>query len=76
MKEEIERKAKDEGIELTDAHWDMLKFIRSYYAEYGNCPNFTLIARRFGKNRIYQLFRKGVFQAYRIAGIEPFTGCV
>ncbi|MBQ0713132.1 MAG: TusE/DsrC/DsvC family sulfur relay protein [Porticoccus sp.] len=31
--------AKDEGIELTDAHWEILQVARQFYSEYGFSPS-------------------------------------
>ncbi|MCF6209707.1 MAG: TusE/DsrC/DsvC family sulfur relay protein [Gammaproteobacteria bacterium] len=71
--------AKDEGLVLTDAHWDIIKLMRDYYATYTIPPILKLlkreIARKFGPERatdeaINTLFPGGVtYQGSKISGI-------
>jgi len=71
--------AKEEGINLTDAHWDIINLMRDYYATYNIPPIMKLlkreIARKFGAERatdqaINALFPSGVqYQGSKIAGI-------
>ena len=71
--------AREEGLELSDAHWDIIKLMREYYATYNIPPIRKLlkreIARKFGPERatdeaIDALFPGGVtFQGTRIAGL-------
>ncbi len=71
--------AKDEGLTLTDAHWDAIKLMRDYFATYNIPPILKLlkreIARKFGPERatdeaLNALFPGGVpYQGSKIAGI-------
>ncbi len=71
--------AKEEGLELTDAHWDIINLMRDYYFTYNIAPIMKLlkreIARKFGAERttdeaINSLFPSGVqYQGTKIAGI-------
>jgi tRNA 2-thiouridine synthesizing protein E len=70
--------AKEEDIELTDAHFEVLNFIRESH-EKGE----TLTIRKVGKSGktdikgFYQLFPGGPLKkASRIAGIPKPTSCV
>lgn len=71
--------AKEEGLSLTDAHWDIINLMRDYYLTYNIAPIMKLlkreIARKFDANRatddaINSLFPNGVqYQGSKIAGI-------
>ncbi|MDH3672048.1 MAG: TusE/DsrC/DsvC family sulfur relay protein [Gammaproteobacteria bacterium] len=70
--------ARQEGIEMTDAHWEVVSFLRKYYMEHGETPyarKLTEIlekecAVKGGRKYLYRLFPKGpVTQASRIAGL-------
>jgi TusE/DsrC/DsvC family sulfur relay protein len=70
--------AKQEGIELTDAHWKVVLFVRKHYIDNGPVDNARkmteLLEERFGddggRKYLYQLFPNGpVSQASRIAGL-------
>lgn len=70
--------AKEEGIELTDDHFQVLKFLREHYEAGAN-----LTIRKVGKSGItdikgfYQLFPGGPLKkASKIAGIPKPTSCV
>jgi tRNA 2-thiouridine synthesizing protein E len=70
--------AKEEGIELTDKHYEVLDFLRSAH-EKGE----TLTIRRVGKSGItdikglYQLFPGGPLKhSSRFAGIPKPASCV
>jgi len=70
--------AAKENIELTDAHWDALRFMRDFYQEHQVIPDVRFVARhlatRFGagsRNMIFELFPYGyVKQACKIAGMR------
>ena len=74
--------AQQEKIELTDAHWDAIRFMRDYYQEHQVIPDVRFVARhlaaRFGaaaRNMIFELFPYGyVKQACRIAGMRRPRG--
>jgi tRNA 2-thiouridine synthesizing protein E len=70
--------AAQENIELTDAHWEMIHFIRHHCEENGSACNARQVLKamtnqvkeRGGKKYLYSLFPRGpVVQACRIAGI-------
>jgi len=71
--------AKEEGIELTDRHWDLIKFLRSEYIENNqNQPNTRKIVKamaaawgeKIGQKDLYDLFPGDPSkQGWRIAGL-------
>lgn len=70
--------AKEEGIELTDKHFEVLKFLREKYEE-----GASLTIRKIGKSGItdikefYKLFPGGPLKkSSKIAGIPKPTSCV
>ena len=70
--------AKEEGIELTDKHYEVLEFLRN-----ANEKGETLTIRRVGKSGItdikglYQLFPGGPLKhSSKIAGIAKPASCV
>ncbi|TCS61205.1 TusE/DsrC/DsvC family sulfur relay protein [Varunaivibrio sulfuroxidans] len=70
--------AEDEGIELTEEHWTVLRFMRDWYTEHGVAPSgrdVGLFMKKIGapRNRLFELFPYGyVQQACKIAGmIKP-----
>ena len=78
--------AQQDGIELSDAHWQVLHFLRDYYAEYQIAPAVRVLTKaignRLGKEKgnskyLYELFPYGpAKQACRYAGLPKPTGCV
>ena len=73
-----EARASEMGIKLTDAHWQVIKFIRTHYANVGparHAREYTeVLNERFadegGARYLYQLFPGGpVKQACAIAGV-------
>lgn len=72
--------ARREGIdELTDAHWKVLRFMRSEYFEKGTGPTVRMLGKTSGVSikELYQLFPKGPAKiAARIAGIPKPRGCI
>jgi TusE/DsrC/DsvC family sulfur relay protein len=77
--EEIAReKAAEEGITLTDEHWDVVRFLRERFREKGKPSSGRVLveelderyADRGGRKHLYQLFPRGpVTQACKIAGL-------
>lgn len=70
--------AKGEGIDLTDEHWKVIHFLRSYYQRCGPFPSGraaqSVIEEEFssqgGRKYLYHLFPRGpVVQALTIAGL-------
>lgn len=75
-----------DGCELTENHWEILRFLREYYQEYESAPPIRVLVRtmgrRFGRDKantryLYQLFPYGpARQACRYAGLPKPTGCI
>ena len=79
-KEVAEEIAKDEGVELTDKHWDVINYLRDEFVNNnGNLPNtrnmVKAMAKAWGEKKIdakvlYDLFPGNPSkQAGRIAGL-------
>ena len=71
--------AAKEGIELTDAHWTVLHFVRNEFFEKGTGPTVRALGKTSGVSvkELYQLFPKGPAKiAARIAGIPKPRGCI
>ncbi|MCA1908174.1 MAG: TusE/DsrC/DsvC family sulfur relay protein [Magnetospirillum sp.] len=78
--------AKDEGIDMSPEHWEVINFLREYYAEYQIAPAVRVltkaIAKKMGPEKgnnkyLYELFPYGPGkQACKIAGLPKPTGCV
>jgi len=73
--------ARQEGVELADEHWRILRFMRSYYEEHQIIPDarfvIKFLAGEMGyeksaaRNRLFTLFPYGyVKQACKIAGMK------
>lgn len=85
-KELAEIIAKDENIEMTDEHWEVVNFLRDYYEEYQIAPAVRVliksVKKSMGKEKgnnkyLYTLFPYGpAKQACKIAGLPKPTGCV
>ena len=81
-----EAMATADDIKLSEAHWDILRFLREYYHEYEIAPAVRVltkaVGRRMGKDKgnskyLYNLFPDGPGkQACRYAGLPKPTGCV
>ncbi|MCE3003661.1 MAG: TusE/DsrC/DsvC family sulfur relay protein [Xanthomonadaceae bacterium] len=75
-----------DGIELGPAHWEVLRFLRAYHADYGLSPPMRLLVRelsaRIGGERgssraLYRLFPEGpAKQACRYAGLPRPLSCI
>jgi tRNA 2-thiouridine synthesizing protein E len=79
--------AEGEDIDMTEAHWDLVKFLRNYYAEYQIAPAVKVLTKAMATEKgmdkkeasefLYGLFPKGpALQACKIAGLPKPTGCV
>jgi TusE/DsrC/DsvC family sulfur relay protein len=72
------RFAEQEGIQLTDDHWEAIRFMRDYYAEHQVAPDVRHVMKHLttrpgneSRNRIFELFPYGyVKQACKIAGMK------
>ena len=78
--------AKDEGIELTEEHWEIIRFLRDYFQKYQIAPMIKILTKEIGKTMgkekgntkyLYQLYPAGpAKQACKYAGLPKPTGCV
>jgi len=78
--------AKQEGLEMTENHWEVVNFLRKYYEEYQIAPAVRVLTKAIGKTLgadkgnsqyLYELFPYGpAKQACKIAGLPKPTGCV
>lgn len=73
--------AQVEGIELTDAHWQVIGYLRDQYREHGHTPNNRNMLKDLAElmpgidnKALYDLFPGGpAKQAVRVAGLpKPF----
>ena len=69
-----------EGItELTDAHWQVIRFMRAEYDTKGAAPTVRVLGKTSGVSvkELYELFPKGPAKvAARIAGVPKPHGCI
>jgi len=69
-----------EGIaDLTERHWQVIKFMRHEYEAKGTGPTVRVLGRTSGVTvkELYQLFPKGPAKvAAKIAGITKPRGCI
>lgn len=74
--------AGQEGIVLTDAHWEVIYFLRGFYFEFGITPMMKILIKHLrvelgehkaGSDYLYRLFPAGpARQGSRLAGLpEP-----
>jgi tRNA 2-thiouridine synthesizing protein E len=72
--------AETEGIkELTEEHWKLIRYLRSYYLEFGTAPMIRKVTKETGfpLKHIYELFPTGPAKgACKLAGLPKPTGCV
>ena len=71
--------AKEEGLQLTDAHWKVINFARQKAAESGASPTLRTITSHAGvtTKELFTLFPKGpAKKVARIAGLGKPEGCV
>ena len=72
--------ARTVGIdELTDQHWQVIKFMRSEYFEKGTGPTVRALGKTSGVSvkELYELFPKGPAKlAAKVAGIPKPRGCI
>jgi tRNA 2-thiouridine synthesizing protein E len=71
--------ATEDGIEMTEQHWAVVKLIRQNYEEKGNAPMIRTLCKETGLKLkdIYELFPLGPARgACRIAGLPKPDGCV
>lgn len=71
-----------ENIALTDAHWEVVNYLRDEYRENGHTPNFRAMLKGMGEIRegvdskyLYDLFPVGpAKQAAKVAGLPQPLG--
>jgi TusE/DsrC/DsvC family sulfur relay protein len=72
--------ARRDGIDqLTNQHWQVIRFMRSQYLEKGTGPTVRLLGKTSGVSikELYQLFPRGPAKvAARVAGIPKPRGCI
>ena len=78
--------AKEEHIEMTEDHWEVVNFLRNYYEEYQIAPAIRVLTKAVKKSLgpdkgnskyLYELFPYGpAKQACKIAGLPKPTGCI
>jgi len=64
---------------LTEEHWKIIEFVRSYYLMHGTGPPVVKIGKATGfpPSRICELFPCGIARgAYRLAGLPRPIGCL
>ena len=80
----VYQQAKEEGINLTNEHMDILKYLRKYYDKNGQGYNARTLLNVMefefgkweGKKHLYELFPKGpVSQGCKLAGIPLPPNC-
>ncbi len=78
--------AKQENVDMTPNHWEVITFLRDYYNEFQIAPAVRVLTKAIGKKLgpekgnsqyLYELFPYGpAKQACKIAGLPKPTGCV
>lgn len=78
--------AEKESLDLSEAHWEVINFLREGYHSTGTVPNIRQLQKSFSKvygaekgstKYLYSLFPYGpAKQACRMAGLPKPTGCV
>ncbi|MBF0424503.1 MAG: TusE/DsrC/DsvC family sulfur relay protein [Magnetococcales bacterium] len=80
-----EELARREGLELTEAHWTVIKILRNHHAENRVVPMIRDLLRQIGvrlgnekanNHYLYSLFPCGpLMQALKLAGLPMPCGC-
>jgi tRNA 2-thiouridine synthesizing protein E len=78
--------ATTEKVTMTDAHWEVINFLREYYDEFQIAPAVRVLTKAIGKKLgaekgnsqyLYELFPYGpAKQACKIGGLPKPTGCI
>ncbi|CUX95633.1 Sulfurtransferase TusE [Candidatus Mikella endobia] len=78
--------ARLEGIYLSESHWEVIYFVRSFYLQYNTSPSIrmlvTAMAKAYGDKKgnsryLFRLFFKGpANQATKIAGLPKPVKCL
>jgi len=82
----IDLLAKDENIDITEAHLEVIFFVRAFYREFNTSPAIRMLvkamAKRHGSEKgnskyLFKLFRKGpAKQATKLAGLPKPVKCL
>lgn len=75
-----------DNMELTDAHWEVIDFVRSFYLTYNTSPAIRALTKamkaEFGEQKassryLYKLFPEGpAKQATKFAGLPKPARCI
>ncbi|MDD5249479.1 MAG: TusE/DsrC/DsvC family sulfur relay protein [Rhodocyclaceae bacterium] len=78
--------SEQDQLQLTESHWEIINFMRSYFHENGVAPNLRILQKllkaelgeeKADKKYLFDLFPYGpAKQAARYAGMPKPTGCV
>ncbi|MGS0676777.1 TusE/DsrC/DsvC family sulfur relay protein [Shewanella sp. 0m-4] len=78
--------AEEEKIALTDAHWEVINFVREFYLEFKTSPAIRVLVKAIGlklgadkgnSKYLYTLFPVGpAKQATKIAGLPKPAKCI
>lgn len=78
--------AEREGVTLTAEHWEVIRFLRKFYFEYGIAPMVKLLMKHMrqqlgdeksSRDFLYNLFPKGpALQGSLIGGLPEPQGCI
>ncbi|RYV01585.1 sulfurtransferase TusE [Shewanella sp. OPT22] len=78
--------AETDKVELTDAHWEVINFVREFYLEYKTSPAIRALVKAIklsmgeekGNSKyLYKLFPEGpAKQATKIAGLPKPARCI
>lgn len=78
--------AEKEGLQLTEAHWEVIYFVRNFYQEYNTSPAIRMLVKAMalklgtdkGNSRYLQhLFPEGpAKQATKLAGLPKPAKCL
>jgi tRNA 2-thiouridine synthesizing protein E len=78
--------AATENIELTEQHWEVIRFVRDFYLEYKTSPAIRVLVKTIGQRLgadkgnskyLYTLFPMGpAKQATKIAGLPKPAKCL
>lgn len=81
-----EQIADKEGIVMSDAHWEVVRFVRAFYLEYNTSPAIRMLvkamAQKYGEEKgnsryLFRLFPDGpAKQATKIAGLPKPAKCL
>lgn len=78
--------SKNDGITLTQAHWEVIRFVRAFYLTYNTSPAIRALTKamkaEFGEEKansryLYRLFPEGpAKQATKYAGLPKPARCI